>query len=816
MNIQNLLTPELTNTLSPIVVNDIGALSIEFASKLMAFATRRVQKRLVGDDIEQALQRAAATAIASVVLDWALSDEHYRDVWDGFCDWLLSPTVQVELRVLLNPTPDAILDMDGLCDELEAIELGMAELSQQCIEKVVQDLIAGFYAVVADEPVLREPLQIDTLRQLAENTGALERLVKRQVALGRGTVSQLERLNLIANRVAGGSDETTELLCDIRTLLEELVNTNQTNQPTTLLDQQMVYEGVLNALSHAGISVGDLNDAQMVNIGDGNTINMPPDLSQIETLLKAILDNVNVQSQQLGVDELSQLESRYRQSLIQQFEKLTFRGISSSNRPIELPLEDVYVELKAIADIPEAADTYSADERRFMWEAEQMGLYEASETRTQLDVMRLERWRTEAREKWTRNYKNEENQTRLERRSIDEMVADPIHKGLVILGDPGSGKTTLLHYLALTYARPKVNAVPVTKLQMLPIFVPFAAYDDYLRRNPFSVSLEDFLPIYYEQWHSFPGLKPIFTKALQDGRVLLLLDGLDEVLETVTRQHVAKQAEAVIRQALQRGNRAIITSRVVGYREASLSGELQHVTVMDFGQAEVETFAKQWCNAHEVWLAGGKTPTALQQAAIEQRVLLDDISSNPSVARLAANPFLLVLLAVLRRQVGRLPIHRSELYERYVKLLLDRWEYERSLGARQQQRQPRFSVHKVIAYLIELAFWLQRNRPSGTASHRDLHQLLVDITLQFEGHHNPKVVSMKAQLDAQKNADAFIEDMRHFTGILAERGRDAFGFLHLTFQEYFAGRALAYIGSTPATMTSPTSPSAWQPTTRMP
>jgi predicted NACHT family NTPase len=33
--------------------------------------------------------------------------------------------------------------------------------------------------------------------------------------------------------------------------------------------------------------------------------------------------------------------------------------------------------------------------------------------------------------------------------------------------------------------------------------------------------------------------------------------------------------------------------------------------------------------------------------------------------------------------------------------------------------------------------------------------------------------------------------MRQFSGLLVERGHNAFGFRHLTFQEYFAGRALA-------------------------
>jgi predicted NACHT family NTPase len=37
--------------------------------------------------------------------------------------------------------------------------------------------------------------------------------------------------------------------------------------------------------------------------------------------------------------------------------------------------------------------------------------------------------------------------------------------------------------------------------------------------------------------------------------------------------------------------------------------------------------------------------------------------------------------------------------------------------------------------------------------------------------------------------------MRHTAGLLVERGYDAFGFLHLAFQEYFAGIALAGMGA---------------------
>ena len=117
-------------------------------------------------------------------------------------------------------------------------------------------------------------------------------------------------------------------------------------------------------------------------------------------------------------------------------------------------------------------------------------------------------------------------------------MTDPLQRGVVILGDPGSGKTTLLHYLALQTARLTVplEGAGNERGQQLPIFVPLAAYDDYLSRNPSNeISLGDFLPLYYEKWRSLPGLAPLFEQALAEGRAFLLLDGLDEVVERSTR-----------------------------------------------------------------------------------------------------------------------------------------------------------------------------------------------------------------------------------------------------------------------------------------
>ncbi len=239
----------------------------------------------------------------------------------------------------------------------------------------------------------------------------------------------------------------------------------------------------------------------------------------------------------LGPDEskskpvdLAALEGRYSRLLIEEFERLTFRGISRTGKAVSLPLEDVYVELKTVADMPEAADIYSVDERRILLEAEAPGMHDGN-ARRQLDSLRIERLRDESRR----------SNARLVRRSIGEAVADPSRPSLVILGDPGSGKTTLLHYLALRAARQSCGEPP-----HLPIFVPLAAYDDWLRRGHEHLSLGDFLAIYYETSRSLPGLGPLFRRALDDGRALVLLDGLDEVLDITTRRHISGQVRALI------------------------------------------------------------------------------------------------------------------------------------------------------------------------------------------------------------------------------------------------------------------------------
>ena len=261
------------------------------------------------------------------------------------------------------------------------------------------------------------------------------------------------------------------------------------------------------------------------------------------------------------------------------------------------------------------------------------------------------------------------------------------------------------------------------------------------------------------------------------------------MIDRDTRLFVAGQVSALIRRWAPGGNRFAVTSRNIGYREASLAGNLPHVTVVDFGPREIAVFVHQWCQSYEQAAAGTDSFVATQKAATAEAALLADIRGNASVERLAASPLLLTMLAVLRQQVGKLPDRRILLYERYTDTLIDNWHRFRSDGARSGCAD-RLDPQKVVDYLIPLALWLHQHTPSGTARRQDLTTVLREIILKSAGH-DPTTASVEMKGKAEQTAKRFLDEMRQFAGILVERGRDAFGFLHLTFQEYFCGRALA-------------------------
>ena len=381
-------------------------------------------------------------------------------------------------------------------------------------------------------------------------------------------------------------------------------------------------------------------------------------------------------------------------------------------------------------------------------------------------------------------------------------IADALkrYRRLVIIGDPGCGKTTLLSYIALTYARSLraltgadnddgKNTVQkrfgLNESDCLPILLPLRSLGGHLKENHSdpgkdgpAILLNYLFEYYRNQSIALPD--KFFDAALEKGKAVLLLDGMDEVAEAKTRQRAARLIEKFAERYPD--CRFIVTSREVGYEGAARIGaEFGLARVREFSNVEVRQFVRDWSRVIESALAGGDTPEVLRLADEQSGKLIKAIDNNPRVAELAVNPLLLTVIALVHRYRAQLPERRSELYEEAVEVLLGHWDEAKGLETDLILAGRALDGGDRRSLLEPVAFWLHEHK-KRELERDDLRDILL-----------PKFLNMTSgdKTQAAKALDAFLALINQRSGLLIERGVGIYGFAHLTFQEYLASRVLA-------------------------
>lgn len=443
--------------------------------------------------------------------------------------------------------------------------------------------------------------------------------------------------------------------------------------------------------------------------------------------------------------------SQYLTFLVNSYASLDFKGIVRLERlSVRFPLEDVYVEpcLRQVAslaasteqDVRVAGHEFRADDL-----AEALG---------------------------ERMAQREETPT-----ALDEVLAT--NKGVVILGEPGSGKSTALKALALRVARTHMEGSE----SRLPMVLPVAAYAEHLRASGPNIGVADFMSLYLTSVRGLPmEIDHEFKLALEEGRALVLLDGLDEVINQDERLYVVSRVNDFLTWNLPKGNSFLITSRIVGYADAPLvHPEVAHFMLLDFSDTEIDAFLEKWTLAIETAVNGESDVT--RKAAHQERSRLSRaVFANPGVRRLAANPLLLTILVLIHRQGMELPRRRVELYEIYVGTLVNSWARARNLDGIPIKSMDELEVVKLLA---PVAFWMHSTKPAGVARRDELVERAAEY-YERRRKYGPDAAEVVAR--------ETIASLLQYSGLLTERGEGRFGFTHLSFQEFLAARDMVLAG----------------------
>jgi hypothetical protein len=361
---------------------------------------------------------------------------------------------------------------------------------------------------------------------------------------------------------------------------------------------------------------------------------------------------------------------------------------------------------------------------------------------------------------------------------------------VVLLGGPGSGKSTITRYLAWSHAAARLpsNIALLSNIPLLPG-----------KPVPLRIELHDFSEIraQYPDTSIFAYTTEIvlgrmaitvnthmFDVLLKQNALLFLFDGLDEIADSDERRTLIDMIEEIAQRY--RGNSILVTSRPVGYELFGFSKRwFTHAIVQELDDEQIHQFLELWYNRV---LQLEPLPYEDQK---ELALLYETLKGNPRLHTLARNPLLLTIIITLHR-TERLPDRRVHVYDRCADLLLDTWSRRRGTNERWQDMQMTRDVQRAcLAHLGFVLYERLQEREKDIGSNAFYGDCLTLTQMQTEVEFFLKSRQLFSPEERQIEAERFLELMRAETGLIVKRGRDEsgedlYGFIHRTFQEYFA------------------------------
>jgi len=361
-------------------------------------------------------------------------------------------------------------------------------------------------------------------------------------------------------------------------------------------------------------------------------------------------------------------------------------------------------------------------------------------------------------------------------------TSNPHAPHALLLGGPGAGKTTGLLKLLHRCLAPRGPEFLGLDPETLPVFVRLRRFTT----DDLFLPFKDFLQreLERELGDVMKGEAPgdLGTRLWEHGRLLLLLDGLDEIADEALRAEVCKILEDLPAAGAGRERlRAVISCRFAGYGDrVRLGDHFLPLEVRPLDAAQCRDLVRHWFRAAQQALPSRLSPEEALQATNGLLAALDGPSYGSQRWKvLVGSPLLLTLLCVIAYRGGQMPRHRAAFYDQCLRVLLGPWSHGKRDAAAVAASEPPLDVETALAVLRSIAWELHRRQAWDDLSVAELSILLGDCL---------------APRGRQVLTRHVLEWLHRESGVLADYGEHRYGFLHLGLQEYLTASHIASQG----------------------
>ncbi len=373
--------------------------------------------------------------------------------------------------------------------------------------------------------------------------------------------------------------------------------------------------------------------------------------------------------------------------------------------------------------------------------------------------------------------------SRMRRVPLAEWLDDS--QRLVLLGDAGCGKSTLLRVIALDLLRGQSYFPELATRwgQHIPVYIPFARWSSQVARDRHTIGIKEIVRRSLEQFLT-GSIVELLDRVIDDKRVLLLIDGLDEWnVEQAARATLSALVTTVEAHDIP----VIVSGRPRGLsRIGSLPYNWKRGSVAPLSVAQQSAIAARWFDRYS---AASSVGIGVSEGGLRNNRFMAELARDANLGALATVPLLLVGLVILALRGQILPRTRTDIYDQLVRVLLELHPDRRATASGDTESRFRYATDPIQrrAAIASLAYAMRKDTGGAGMPLLAAREVLRVYLASPQGFD-------LTDADAAVIAGEILAVNAETQGLLVEKAPGEVGFVHASFEEFLGAE---HIGGWP-------------------